>query len=291
MVVDRRLSVGDGTYRDDARKIMVLATDDGTALLGYAGLGATAAGTEPADWMTAVLRGRTRSVEESLETLAKASLNQLPNHLKTLPRGMAQAHYILASAIVNDESRFYSIEVCFDHMGKPQLRLIKHSTTISASLELAPRIGVGGSGMSYFNENKKLIRPLLTYVKAYDGGKLSPKMVANYLAKVNEEVSCGTTDGTVGTECLVAWRSRKDSNTQGGGGFESYPQLKREPGGVVLPTIGYGMEISSLVKAIEPIVTAHFRDIREGKADASLDDEKLHDAVSSLDTEPDETLK
>ncbi len=36
---------------------MLLDTTDGTAVLAYAGLGATAAGTEPSDWMSATLNG------------------------------------------------------------------------------------------------------------------------------------------------------------------------------------------------------------------------------------------
>lgn len=58
LVADRRLSYIGNRYRDDARKVMFLDTTDGVAILGYAGLGTTALGTEPADWMSAVLRGR-----------------------------------------------------------------------------------------------------------------------------------------------------------------------------------------------------------------------------------------
>ena len=40
---------------------------------GTAGLGETAQGTEPADWMSAVLRGRRLSLEQSLGVIADAS--------------------------------------------------------------------------------------------------------------------------------------------------------------------------------------------------------------------------
>jgi len=76
--LNRRLSGRSGPIKDDARKLMFLETDDGVAILGYAGLGATALGTEPADWMSAVLRGRRLSVEASLSVLAEAVKRQLP---------------------------------------------------------------------------------------------------------------------------------------------------------------------------------------------------------------------
>ena len=56
LLADRRLSYEGRSPKDDARKVMFLETTDGVAILGYAGLGATARGTEPADWMSAVLR-------------------------------------------------------------------------------------------------------------------------------------------------------------------------------------------------------------------------------------------
>ena len=58
LLADRRLSYEGRLPKDDACKVMFLETTDGVAILGYAGLGATARGTEPSDWMSAVLRGR-----------------------------------------------------------------------------------------------------------------------------------------------------------------------------------------------------------------------------------------
>jgi hypothetical protein len=57
---------------------MFLETTDGVAILGYAGLGATAGGTEPADWMAAVLRCRNFPLEQSLGILADAMKAQMP---------------------------------------------------------------------------------------------------------------------------------------------------------------------------------------------------------------------
>jgi hypothetical protein len=72
LLADRRLSYKGRPPKEDGRKVMFLETTDGVATLGYAGLGATALGTEPADWMSAVLRGRNLPLEQSLGILAEA---------------------------------------------------------------------------------------------------------------------------------------------------------------------------------------------------------------------------
>ncbi len=72
MLADRRLTIKNIPVRDDACKIMTLDATDGTAILGYSGLGATVIGTEPADWMSATLRGRKGTLEQYLEILANA---------------------------------------------------------------------------------------------------------------------------------------------------------------------------------------------------------------------------
>lgn len=83
VLVDRRLSYADGRLPiDDAMKVMHLETDDGTGLLAYAGLGATPRGTQPSEWMSAVLRGRGGlTFEGALGALSDAANRELPKHL------------------------------------------------------------------------------------------------------------------------------------------------------------------------------------------------------------------
>jgi len=80
LLTDRRLSYDDGSHIDDARKLLVLETTDGIALLGYDGLGATVLGIEPGDWMSRVLRGRNIGLEKSLSVLTRAVRGKLPRH-------------------------------------------------------------------------------------------------------------------------------------------------------------------------------------------------------------------
>lgn len=113
MLTDRRISFAGRPPKDDGRKMMTLETKDGVAVLGYAGLGTTAGGTEPADWMSAVLRGRNLPLEQCLGELSSALQRQFPKHLAALPVQFGAAHSILVPAFLNDEPRLYSIDLAF----------------------------------------------------------------------------------------------------------------------------------------------------------------------------------
>jgi hypothetical protein len=108
VVADRRLSAQNSAPRDDARKVMFIETDDGVGIAAYAGLGATVRGTEPADWMNAVLRGVKQPFESSLQALADAARKELPSHLLHAPVGQRQ-HQIVVPAFVVEEPRLYGI--------------------------------------------------------------------------------------------------------------------------------------------------------------------------------------
>src|SRR5687768_3446657 len=110
MLADRRLSYRGRPSKEDGRKLMSLDTSDGVAILGYAGLGATASGTEPADWMSAVLRGRNLPLEQSLGALAAAMKREFPRHLIKFPRDAPAGHNILVPAFLNGEVRLYTID-------------------------------------------------------------------------------------------------------------------------------------------------------------------------------------
>jgi hypothetical protein len=87
MVADRRIANRERCY-DDACKMVTLETRDGVALLGYAGLGATAMRTQPSDWTNAVLRGPNAPMENALGHLAD-STGPLTPHVQSLPPATA----------------------------------------------------------------------------------------------------------------------------------------------------------------------------------------------------------
>ena len=79
--------------------LFFLESTDGLALLGYAGLAATAMGTEPSDWMGRGRRGPKLPLEQSLSVLAGAAQARLPRHLDSLAGVGVPAHNIIVSDI------------------------------------------------------------------------------------------------------------------------------------------------------------------------------------------------
>jgi hypothetical protein len=196
LLADRRLSCKGRSPKDDARKVMLLETTDGVAILGYAGLGATARGTEPGDWMSAVLRGRNFPLEQSLEALAEAMKKQFPKHMVHMPPGGGgPTHNVIVPAFLGREPRLYTIDLVF----APDCKTYKFRCTRHAAEKppmaspKTPRLALAGSGGFYLaqDKKKKWIHSLLRMVRAYDRGQVSPHAVADHLANLNDEVHLG----------------------------------------------------------------------------------------------------
>jgi hypothetical protein len=188
VVADRRLSRKGQPPKDDGRKIMLLDTlDGGVAILAYSGLGATALGTEPADWMSAVLRGRNLPLEQSLGVLAEATKNQLPRHVLRMPAG---SHTVIVPAFLGKEVRLYTIDLAIAADRKSYaFRYTRHVVKkLPSDSPRTTRVSMCGSGGVYLdqdeNKNKK-IRSLLRAIKAYDHGQVSQLAVADQLASIN----------------------------------------------------------------------------------------------------------
>ena len=196
MLVDRRLSSKGRPPKDDARKVMFLETTDGVAILGYTGFGATALGTEPADWMSAVVRGRSLPLEQSLGALAEAMKNQIPRHIVQMPGYGGPAHHVIVPAFLGDEPRLYTIDLVFAPDRKTfRFRYTCHGcNTTTPSTPRTPRFGLGGTGGLYLDQDKKWVRSLLGMIRANDRGQVSLLAVADHLAKLNNEVHLGIPD-------------------------------------------------------------------------------------------------
>jgi hypothetical protein len=241
---------------------MFLETRDGLAILGYAGLGATAAGVEPADWMSSVLRGRNLPLEQSLGVLADAMKRQLPRHMLCIPGKQGPAHNVLAPAILENDLRMYTIDLAFAPNRKNyRFRYTGHVVDKPALVApRTPRVAVGGSGGLYLVRNKRWIRPLLRMVKANDRGQVSTNTLAAHFASLNNEVHKGIQDRSVGPRCIVAWRHRKHGLQKGGGGHQFFTGSARDRNCPSLPTIAIGMD----VHAICEVLMRHFMKDVEG---------------------------
>ena len=296
LLADRRLSYATKPPKDDGRKFMFLETTDGVAILGYAGLGATTGlGTEPSDWMSAVLRGRNLPMEESLGVLAKAMQEQLPQHMMQMPGKGRPTHHVIIPVFVGEEQRFYSIDLVpapdqKSYEFRYARRLAESSPTDAPR---TPRLGIGGTGAPYLMKKKNWMRELLRVVRANDRGKISPRAVADHLAVLNNDVHLAVTDKSVGPRCIVAWRFRKGGVHNGGGGQQFYTGPKRDANSTFLPIIGHGMDISALLEAMMPNTMKTLEAMRAGEPAQDPDEERdeINAILARLPTKPDEKLR
>ncbi|WP_299614946.1 hypothetical protein [Pelagibius sp.] len=295
MLADRRLSYPQRPPKEDGQKIMILEAKDGVAMIGYAGLGATALGTEPAHWMTRVLRGRNFSLEHSLGVLAKAIQDRLPAHLVQTPQNSVAAHNVIIPALVGKEPRFYSIDLVFAPDRRTyQFRYRRlRDTNSPVSQPRAPRVGIGGTGAQYLLHDRRWFRELLRIIKVSDRGKVSRRAVANYLANLNQQVylaAQGAGDESVGPRCIVACRIAKDGNQGGGGEHQCYTGGQRDPSTGFIPTITHGADLNALAAAIMPHSMKSLEAMLEGKPAPEVDTDAINEELKRLPREPDEEL-
>lgn len=292
LLADRRLSSRDRIPRDDGRKVMFLETTDGVAILGYAGLGATARGTEPADWMAAVLRGRNLPLEQSLGVLAEAMKRQFPRHMLQMPGPGNPAHNVVITAFIDGRPRLYTIDLALaPGRGHLSFRYTRHIADAAKSTEpRTPRLGIAGSGAFYLAHDKRWIRGLLHLVRASDRQQISPQAVADHLAGLNHQVHLGLADKSVGPSSIVAWRNRKEGVHKGGGGHLFYTGTARDSSSASLPTIANGMDIGAIIGVMMPHMTEMLQDMQAGNPARGLDKDELNAELARLPEEPDEDL-
>lgn len=236
LLTDRRLSYGGGRGpKDDARKVMILETKDkGRAILGYAGLGATARETEPSDWMSAVLRGRNLPLEQSLGVLADAMKREFPPHMLQMPGDGTPSHNIVVPAFLGGEPKLYTIGLATARDRKT------HAFGYWSHEVGTTEVGLSGSGGAYLlRTSHEWKHALVRAVEAHDSGQLSANAVADHLAKLNYGVS--RHDRTVGPRCVVVWRGKA-----GGGGGAAYTRRTRDRRGPSLPLIAGGTDLAAI---------------------------------------------
>lgn len=293
LLADRRISHPSRPPKDDACKVMFLETTDGVAILGYAGLGTTVNGTEPADWMSAVLRGRSLPLEQSLGVLASALQRQFPKHLLTISGSEIAAHNIMIPAFVNNKVRLYTIDIALtlDRQAY-NFRYTRHVRGgIHTMLELTPPFSVSGSGLIPLERDRTWIPELLHLVRAYEKEKVSQDMIADTLAAINYEVHLSLADKSVGPRCIVAWRHRKKGRFKGGGGQRFYNGKTLDNDSLVIPNIANGMDVRALVTTSTPHMLKAILQGRETGVMPKIDIETMNAEVAKLPDYPEEDLR
>jgi len=276
--------------QEDACKAMVLEATDGVAIITYAGLGATARNTEPSDWMSAVLRGRTYPMEYSLGILSEAIKKEIPAHIASMP-----SHVVVASVLLYDDDRprVYTITLSKLVTGKWSTEYTRQITEFGR----APTLVLTGSGALFLDQNRRWKRPLESLIAAHDRGKVSAITIADRLAALNNEVHKTLKDlngreGTVGRRCVVAWQHRKRGIYGGGGAVQFYDGASREFSTKPLPTIVAGMDLNAIAGVLMPIEKL---EAAAAAQDLSLlfrqDTEEINAQLARLPHHPDENLR
>lgn len=292
MLADTRLSARGRRPREDGMKVMCLETTDGTAILGYAGLGATAAGTQPANWMSAVLRGRNLPMEQSLGILADALRRQFPRHLRSLPRAVPAAHNLLAQCFIDGKPKLFSIDLGLSEDRRTHaFRYTRHVVgDVTDPSARTPRLGVAGSGAPGLLSDKRWMRELLRLLRAYDRGAVTGLQVADTLAALNYKVHMSLSDESVGPRCVVVWRNRRGSPHKTGGAHQFFDGRTREHNSPGIPTIAIGMD----ALAVQTLALKNMAELMRGKTReqfASIDFSKVHEGIDKLPDKPDENLR
>lgn len=287
MLTDRRLSYDGRPPKEDACKMMTLEADDGVALLGYAGLGATAKGTEPSTWMSNVLRGHRLPIEQCLQVLVDAFQHEFPPHLLRLPRRFGLSHSIVVPAFVSNEVKLFSIDMAFPNDGgTPMFRWTRHTVGAPEGLKVrTARFGIAGSGSAYLERHRHWIRKLLRIVRACDELKVSPRAVADLMADINNEVHLNTPGNSVGPRSIVVWRHKSTGKHRDGGGLQYYHGESPESHCPMLPTIGRGTDWKAVTKTL-------FDSLNYGPDGTStpLNNDALNEKLAQLPSQSDRRL-
>ncbi len=297
VVSDRRLSATNQKPKDDAVKVAALETVDGQAILSYAGLGATALGNQPSQWISNVLRGRSLPLEGSLRIIADAMKREFLPHFSQVRNVRQRQHGFLVSAFAEGQHRVYTIELAGSRDGY-YFRNARHIMGgAAAPLQITLPIVAAGSGSLHIATLRHRLRPLISLVSAYNETRISPSAVCDRLAELCFQVHEMTSDGSVGPRCIIVWRNAKASAHKGGGGQASYNGLVREAVSPAVPFISGGMDVvavSSLaLQVLAPRMQQWQAEPRSGDGVEArvFDSAELDRRLKKLPYKPDEKLR
>jgi hypothetical protein len=152
------------------------------------------------------------------------------------------------------------------------------------------RIAIGGSGAACLYGDRMWQRDLLRLVKSHDRGRISPQVVADYLARINYRAHLSTPDKTVGPRCIVAWRYREGGRLKRNSGHQFYTGLSKDSETASLPWIMNGADIHALVSTMWAHTPELMDKVRAGESVASLY-EAMNAELAQLPETPDEKLR
>jgi hypothetical protein len=224
---------------DDATKILRLERGSDAALLGYSGLGKTPRGTQPSEWMNAVLRGKNEPIERSLEIIGGAIGRQIPKYMLKVPGAGDAAHVVLAPAFVAERPLLYTLRLDLDGKNsRHRVSAVRHETVDGPRRYV--RIGLAGSGTPKLLNDRAKLLSLLRLISKHEKKRIPAFTVAREFARLNLEVS--RKEPSVGPDCIVAWHYRRNGPIKLSPAFQAFSGLTRATGAVALPINSNGME-------------------------------------------------
>ncbi|SEM70917.1 hypothetical protein SAMN04488077_10767 [Roseovarius tolerans] len=265
LVADRRLSASGQAPIDDAIKCTIVEVADGIALLGYAGLGATARGSQPSQWVSNVLRGRHHPLEQMLQVVSDAMKREFLPHLEGIRDAKQRQHNFVVPAFLNEMHRVYTIDLAYTSSAY-KYRYTRHIMGGALTpMQVTTPIGLAGSGAGALPNRQDWQRPLLRLVKAYNGKRITAAVVAHHLAKLAYRSCLGTPDGSVGPDSLVVWRNSKAGLHRGGGGHSFFANAQPSSQRADIPSISKGMDMTALVKTMMEVIIPQFEEMSAAK--------------------------
>lgn len=277
MLADRRLTAGQRIVSDSATKLVRLESDGHKAIIGYAGLGATAAGTQPSEWMNNVFRGRRGPLEHLLGILAEAGLNELPKHIEA---GKFN-HTAIAVALKNRVPVTYGVGV---RHSADSNQYEKYYTKYQTAAGNAPPVVVGGSGAAVVASlGIRAIRPLLRLARAAEKGQISANKVSDEMAALSYRVHL--VEGTVGPRSIVLWTDKN-----GTGGQACYTGASRDANCSGVPTIANGMDVGAIAGLTMRMMFESPSALVKGQF-PNVDVDRINEELRKLPSGPNEKLK
>ncbi|WP_120276447.1 hypothetical protein [Rhizobium sp. AG855] len=285
LMADRRLTVANKVLRDDATKICCLDTLDGKAIIGYAGLGATARGMEPSEWISNSLRGLRITIEQALEVLANAARKALPAHLIGVSE---QFQHVMLVPAFTKSTHLYSIE--YQQKGKEISIGLRRLVKTNRGTSFTPRASAVGSGSELLSRNLHWHHKVCGLVRAFNNEKISGNVVAEELNAICQSVHLALTergDNSVGNCSIVAWRDLRS----GGGNHVSFTGTKMDQYSASIPTIANGMDVSTLAKEMLPHLWDIFPQMEAHRKEGHGEMDQQHPAMKAFIQKTDEIAK
>lgn len=260
---DRRYSGVEAVKDFKAIKICSLETTDAHGLLTFAGIGARAS-REPfelSEWVTHVLRGYKRTLDESLQAIAQAATEQrmhlmVPGHAFAFGGFKDRA---VTLQIVTSQTALFSMETSGKSTKLEVPGEARPFRVINLNFPHRQKVAVLMLGSGAPHVNAKRLIDLARQGRRARTKEEGGARIGSLWAWINRKVSMRQAD--VGPECICAWRYR-----DGGGNHVAYAaDGTREANTGMMPAVGQGMPISDIVGRLFEHMQGQLAALAEGR--------------------------